>query len=368
VRAPDGVLDAMRLQEGCDMVRSPIRVLRAAAILATASLFVGLSPGATAAEPSPAACTSQWLVSSGGIGSFQPLWTDPDGTPIGRLVTEAAAPDARPDSDQWFNASPTAATDVFSSFVRPDGKIGWRVSVDGKNEWEPTNHSVVPAKDLRFGDFDSDGLSDTFVALDQGTGWYRWMFSSRTLGMFKDLAITRLSIDRIRLGDFNGDGTTDVFVPERSGTSWAWKVWVGGEAPAARINLKPTDPSTLRLADVDANSRTDVLTSKPIGDGKHAWLVSWGGTSKWKVLTTQSRPLSAVRFIADFSGDGVLDFFYTTPRPSGYQWWIARWDGPTQSYVRTKLNWSTIKPANLRIGRFDSTAGVDILASIRTCS
>lgn len=352
------------------MVRSQ---LRPCVLAASVAIGLGmLAPPVAGAQPggarSPEACTSQWLVSSGGVGSFQPLWTDPLGTPIGNLRTEAAAPDARPESDQWFNVSPTAPTDVFSTYLRDDGKIGWRVSTDGKNEWEPTNHSVVAARDLRFGDFDNDGATDIFVALDKGTGEYRWMFSSRTLGMFHDLAITRFAVDRVRMGDFDGDGTTDVFIPVKSGSSWAWTVWVGGQAPAAQLNRRPTDPTTLRLADVDADSRTDVLTSKPLGDGRHAWMVSWGGTTKWNVLTTQPRALSSIRFIADFTGDGVLDFFYTTKRPGGYQWWILRWNAGTQSYVPTKLNWSTVKPANLRIGRFDGAANVDILVSIRTCS
>ena len=202
------------------MVRSQ---LRPAVLAASVAIGFGmLAPPVAGAEPdgplTPAGCTSQWLVSSGGAGPFQVLWTDPQGSPIGTLRTEAAAPDARPDSDQWFNVSPTAPTDVFGSFLRDDGKTGWRVSVDGKNEWEPTNQSVVPGPDLRFGDMDGDGRSDTFVALDKGTGEYRWMFSPATLGMFRGLATTRFSIARVRLADFDGDGTTDVFVPMKSGT------------------------------------------------------------------------------------------------------------------------------------------------------
>lgn len=351
------------------MVRSQLRPVVVAASVAIA--FGLLVPPAAGAEPdgspTPAGCTSQWLISSGGAGPFQARWTDLDGTPIGRLRTEAAAPDSRPAGAQWFNVSPNPTTDLFGSFVRPDGKVGWRVSVDGQNIWEPTNYSVVAAKDLRFGDLDGDGFSDTFVSLPQGTGWYTWKFSSKTLGPFQDLATTRSSIDRLQLGDFNGDGTSDVFVPVKSGTSWAWKVWFGGVGPAVRINRRPTDPSTLRLADIDADSVTDVLTSKPIGGGDHAWLVSWGGRTKWKVLTTQPRPLSAVRFIADFSGDGVLDVFYTTKRSTGYQWWMLRHD-PLDRWTRVKLSWSTIKPAYLRIGRFDGSVGVDIFVSIRTCS
>jgi hypothetical protein len=350
------------------MDRTLVRVLSAAAILTAGSIMAAPPTSVAASDPSPTACTTTWSISSGGVGSFQAIWTDPLATPIGRLRTEAAAPDARPESDQWFNVSPTWATDVFSSFPRDDGKVGWRVSVDGKNEWEPTNHSIIPGPDLRFGDFDGDGFSDTFAAVPLGAGRYTWMYSSKTLAPFKELATTRYGIERVRLGDFNGDGTTDVLVFVKSGSMWAWKVWIGGEGPAARINLRSTDPSTLRLADIDADSVTDVLTSKPLGNGRHAWMVSWGGHTKWHVLTTQPRSLEDVRFIADFTGDGVLDFFSTTKRPGGYQWWILRWNAGTQSYIPTKLNWSTVKPANLRIGRFDGVANADILVSIRSCS
>jgi len=63
-------------------------------------------------------------------------------------------------------------TDVFR--VAADGT--WYFSPDGRGTWTRLNKSSVPLEQLRFGDFDGDGVTDVFHIGSDGM----WYYSSRS--------------------------------------------------------------------------------------------------------------------------------------------------------------------------------------------
>ncbi len=151
----------------------------------------------------------------------------------------------------------------------------------------------------------------------------------------------------IAVGDFDGDFFDDVFVA--TGTGWFYS---SGATEGWRfLHATYLTAPGLAFANVDGDSRTDVIWQDPMG-----YLVySSAGTGAPQILTYSWMPLAELRFY-DMTGDGKTDIFGTT----GGRWYI--FDGAT--HVWSNPGGAAEPIEQLRFGRIDGRAGVDVLAVI----
>jgi hypothetical protein len=159
-------------------------------------------------------------------------------------------------------------TDVL--YRAPDGKLGYVKS--GRGGLLPLTSSPVPMKDLRFGDFDGDGLTDIFRT--RGGHWDVWYGRTRSWARAQD---STKPISELLFGDFDGVRGTDVVAVNRSG----WGYSSGATRGWARLNGKLSSSfASAVAADFDGNGRSDI----GLGDGQ-----------QWRYSRDGRAPLSTLR-------------------------------------------------------------------------
>ncbi len=84
--------------------------------------------------------------------------------------------------------------------------------------------------DLRFGDFNGDGITDVFSLISMG-GTNQWRYSPSGTSAWINLASDPTPLHDLRFGDFDGDGRTDVFSVVPIGGAFQWRFSPGGTAP-----------------------------------------------------------------------------------------------------------------------------------------
>jgi hypothetical protein len=262
-----------------------------------------------------------WAFSTGGVGDEQFLWTDPGQTPLSDL--------------RFGDFDGDGVTDVFSvSGTR------WRYSSGGAQPWKNLESSNVPLSGLAFGDFDGDGVTDVFSI---GSG--SWRYSSAGLSTWKILrpADPGQTVSDLAFGDFDGDGKTDVFTVANS--KWLFSsAGVQDWLILQTQNLLPLTLADLRFGDFDGDGLTDVFTSYA-----GTWYLSSGGTTTLSRIGSLNVPLSDLRF-GDFDADGKTDVFSIG---SGY--WRYSSGGLSKWRLLSSTQFShNLVIDELRFGNFDA--------------
>jgi len=127
-------------------------------------------------------------VSWGGVSPWQPLTSTPAAVPIGNFAVGN------------FDNDPLDGDDLFMT----DG-ASWYIGSSGRN-FTYVGGSSIPPSDLRFGDFDGDGVTDVF-AINGG----QWSFSSAARSPWAALGGPSTDdLNGVVVADFDGDGIADV--------------------------------------------------------------------------------------------------------------------------------------------------------------
>lgn len=223
-------------------------------------------------------------------------------------------------------------TDVF----RADGN-SWYVSYGGNSGWSRLNISGMHVDDLAFADFNGDGITDVFSV---GNG--QWRVSYGAISSWSVLNHKgEVGLDLLRLGDFDEDGAADVFRTDGE----QWLVSYGGASEWSRLADLGISVDELAFADFDGDGRTDVFHA----NGEQ-WLVSYGGTSAWSQLAASPTVLSDLVF-GDVNGDGRADVIHTT----GSEWLVSY--GGTSGWET--LAASSFVSSSLAVGDFNGDGRAD---------
>ena len=207
--------------------------------------------------------------------------------------------------------------------------------------------SARPLSDVRFGDFDGDGISDAFrtnggtweVLLGQGNGFYDGAGTEH----WQYLNTSGHELDELRLGDFDGNGVTDVFRT----TAGLWFVSFGGTGTWTHVQSSGYPLGQLRFHDIDGNGSTDIFTVNGT-----EWLVSYGAASTWSYLGSAGHPIESLRF-GDFDGNGSADVFVS----SGGTWSVRY--GATGAW--DPINVSGYGVEDLALADIDGNGRADVL-------
>jgi hypothetical protein len=172
----------------------------------------------------------------------------------------------------------------------------------------------VPIKDVRFGDFDGDRLTDMFYT--RRNQWQVWYGRTRT---WTPTQTSDKPISGLLFGEFDNVRGTDVVGINAGG----WSYSSASTQRWARLNGRLTSSfSKAVAADFDGNGRTDIA----IGEGQR-WTYSRDGRS----------PLAVLR-----NGDRALPYGALNRLP------IGRFDGGTQHKVITFNLAAQGTPGNIR--------------------
>ena len=148
----------------------------------------------------------------------------------------------------------------------PGGNLGY-VPRGGTAPLIPLTTSPVPIADLRFGDFDGDGLTDIFRTV-RGQ-WSVWYGSTRA---WTPAQTSSKAVSELLFGEFDEVRGTDVAGVNAAG----WQLSSGATRRWARLNGRLTRSfSSAVAADFDGNGRTDIA----IGDGQ-TWRLSRDGRGR----------------------------------------------------------------------------------------
>jgi hypothetical protein len=160
--------------------------------------------------------------------------------------------------------------------------------------------------------------------------------------------------DQIGVGDFDGDGIQDTFLA----TGTAWYFSPGGQAAWRFLSARTDRIGSLLFGDFDGDGRTDVVAINPSGQ----IVVSWGGVSPFEVLNanpcTSGVPVTCPTSVADlavgdFDGDGVSDLFFA----DGGTWWVSY--GGNTPFVQVIVA-SPFRVSDLRFGDFNGDGATDV--------
>lgn len=231
-------------------------------------------------------------------------------------------------------------TDVFSSqrgrwYYLPGGREG---------DWLPLARSSAPIKSLRFGYFDNDNKTDVFSV--QGN---KYKYSSGGRSSWTNLRSTDVSINKLRFGDFDGDGLTDLF--KATGNQWYY-------SPKSRRSwrrlARSQHPWTLlRFGNFDNDKTTDVFSAEA---GRWYYLPG-GREGNWKKLTRSRLTTPKLKF-------GNFD---NNKRTDVLSWQEGRYYFISAGRSRhwTKLAPSTIGLNYVRLGDFNGDGITDLITSVR---
>lgn len=235
----------------------------------------------------------------------------------------------------------------------------WYVSYSASQPWTQVfvDPRAVPVTELRFADFDGNGVTEVFFADLIGKQWLVWRGGTDWQVLNSTAAAgANIPVTQMAFGNLEGDAGVDVFWADVS--MGEWKVSRNGSSDWNVIRTDPTlkfDTDKLRLADFDKDGVVDVFRSDVSAE---TWFLSKSGTSGWEVLNGPSAELAVEPTdlaIGDFDGDGIADII----KPTGITWDIARsGKGPLQV-----LKLSCARIDNMALGDFDGDGSIDVLRS-----
>ncbi|MEU8515592.1 FG-GAP-like repeat-containing protein [Kitasatospora sp. NPDC048722] len=198
---------------------------------------------------------------------------------------------------------------------------------------------------VRWADFDGDGRPDYVTIEDDGSVdvWLNHGGDPAGSGGWQSLGrvATGVTTDRsrVRLADFDGDGRADYWVVNPDGSVDVWlnrggdPAGSGGWQSLGRVATGlTTDREQVRFADFDGDGRADYWLIKPDGSvtvflnrgGDVAGSRGWYGLGQVATGVTTDR--SRVR-LADFDGDGRVDYHVVNPDGSVSTWLNRGGDG-----------------------------------------
>ncbi|MQS15955.1 VCBS repeat-containing protein [Streptomyces kaniharaensis] len=203
---------------------------------------------------------------------------------------------------------------------------------DGHGGWQALGQVATgltsDTSRVRFADFDGDGLADYLCINPDGSVHVYLNRGGDGHGGWQDLGqvATGLTSDasRVRFADIDGDGRADYNVINADGSVTTY-LNNGGDSGAGWVNYGQiatgftTDPSRVRLADIDGDGKADYSVIN--GSGAVSTYLNRGGDGHggWsdygQIATGVTSDQNAVA-LADFTGDGMADYISTNPNGS----------------------------------------------------
>jgi hypothetical protein len=284
--------------------------------------------------------------------------------PVISSISHPTAVDWAALDDIGWDVSVPATPGQFADVVGRTATGSWWISSDSGStgllsptlagHWSP----LAGWRDVQFGDFDGNGLTD-LVGRTSGGAW--WVgdntggtFQNRYMGFWSE----RVGWQDVTVGDFNGDGRDDVagrtangawYVAQSTGTSFITTRWAGWSSAAGWHDV--------RIGDFNGDGRDDIVARNNFG----AWWVArstgssftstfWGGWNEgagWHDV-----------LVADFDGNGTDDI---AARSRFGEWYVGLSVG-TRFSTGHWANWNeALGWRDVSVGDFSGDGRPDII-------
>jgi len=177
----------------------------------------------------------------------------------------------------------------------------WVISSGGTGEWKPLGNFGVPLKEVQFGRFDPRVRDHRKNVTLQTTHAFRrrndgqWFVTPLSRPNWQAVQSSSFPLKQLRFGDFTGDGVTDVLAVEGG----RWAISESATGPWRRLNANLGDAvENLYIANMDADDNIDDLLrldrkvqrrSQANIQYEHValtWMRSKNGVEPWKVWKT----------------------------------------------------------------------------------
>jgi len=247
---------------------------------------------------------------------------------------------AKMNGDQYWDViaanKSTAGMKIYLYEGQSDGSFAsFKVILD-----EPlTTDKEISA--LAVGDMDNDGDLDVVFAADGSDSLYsvenlldsgpfinaksQATLAGASWGGIVSLASAVGRSNEIQLVDINADGTRDVVFLDQLNNKLKW-LSNDGSWTAAEIGTA-TNPSNLKVADINGDGSIDLLTSGNSSGGAHLWSNDNGDASSWSETTIDNGKVPRQIAIADMDSDGDIDIVYGRSASSNILWQENNSDG-----------------------------------------
>jgi hypothetical protein len=174
---------------------------------------------------------------------------------------------------------------------------GWFFSRAGLRPWEFLHASNKRTGELGFADIDNDKVTD--VLYRDGAGNVGYLKGGRV--DLKPLTTAPVPMKDLRFGDFDGDGLTDIFYTRNR----QWMVWYGRTKQWTPVASSGASIGDLVFGEFDGVRGTDVAATM-----NSAWSFSSGATQAWARLNRKLTGSLSGAIAADFDGNGATDIAY----------------------------------------------------------
>jgi hypothetical protein len=198
-------------------------------------------------------------------------------------------------------------TDVLAVQYRGSSNYYWAYSSGGVNSYADLSYSSAASYQLGFGRFDAGSSTDILAAIETpfGSGKYPYQYSPGGVGAFVPLMTGTVKRQDLRLGDFDGDGRTDLFIAVDQGDgTFQWEYSPGGASAFVNLARTPYGIAEIGFGDFDADGKTDPFALHPLPEGGFEWLYWPGGTGDAVLLNTVDGPMPV---FGNFVGDARTD-------------------------------------------------------------
>jgi hypothetical protein len=200
---------------------------------------------------------------------------------------------------QWvyLNAFPERASQVGLGDFDGDGRCDvfavhgtqWDYSPSGTSSWHNLGNFAIPFDQLRFGHFRDKVRTDIFRRAPNG----QWSLISSPVSPItvKDGLLSPVALSDLRFGDFNNNGLTDVIAIVGGSVMVSWE----GQTAFQPLNGLVDSLARTMVVDLDGNGQADVIRFTPFSAQLPQVAprldVSWGGRTAFQPLFT-SLPLT----------------------------------------------------------------------------
>ena len=171
---------------------------------------------------------------------------------------------------------------------------GWFFSRGGIRPWEYLRPSNKRVGELGFADIDNDGVTDVLYRDPAGELGYVKSGSAA----LAPLTSVPVALKDVRFGDFDGDRLTDMFYTRRT----QWQIWYGRTR-----RWTPAQTSTSRSPGCCSASSTPCAAPMSWGSTRSGWSLSSAATGRWAKLNGRLTSSFSQAVAADFDGNGRTD-------------------------------------------------------------
>jgi hypothetical protein len=210
--------------------------------------------------------------------------------------------------------------------VLTESNGAWMISSGGTGAWYRLGQNYAPLNQVQFGRFDPNSRDHRPGRTRRTTHAFwrtpsgQWKITTLTGSNqgWRDVQNSRLPMNELRFGDFDGDGVTDV-LSVQSGR-WAFSPGAAGTWQPLNQNLGD-GVRGLYVADIDNNNKDDLIRLQyavvPVNQltvrETYTWQISYDGRTSWQPLKIQSWIVAAPLVNADRTLHVFAGRFGTAP-------------------------------------------------------